>query len=453
MSGCVYIVHCVDTEGPLYESLDATFDRIKHWFGVELAPTHENMLKLQNKEINLEGKEEAVANLVRSDQLDYRSSWDQLYEMYDILDSEEYRNEVLDSDGNGYRINWFVFDHVGFKTNPRRRTLGYGAIFNEYLNKLEKYNLKQDALYLHFHPMSFSREAHRAGLNISFSNVLNESIARKIIDYNWFPAAHRPTCTEHVDLNIWLEQWVPFDFANNNKESDELMESEVRAGRFPYRLLDWRGAPTDWSVYNPSVWDARKKGNLNRYIARCLGLKSRHTTLSASELEKAFKRAESGKDTLVSTFNHDFRDMVSEVNELRDMVTIMAGKYPNVPFLWSNAVEAFREVLKLPYKKPPEIEMSIVGNALIIKSDCPLWGPQPFLAIKTKEKRYYHDNLAHLEGNSWAYVFDDDSIQMDLVSQVGIGTNDKYGNTVVVTSEVNDLHNYNTTCWNTKETQ
>ena len=29
MSGKVYIVHAIDTEGPLYESLDATFDRIR----------------------------------------------------------------------------------------------------------------------------------------------------------------------------------------------------------------------------------------------------------------------------------------------------------------------------------------------------------------------------------------------------------------------------------------
>jgi len=451
MPGTVYVVHCVDTEGPLYESLEATFLRIKQWFNIELPPNHETLLKLQGMEIDLDGKEESVANLIRSDQLNYKATWDQLYKMYDTLNSETFRNEIPDSAGSAYCINWFVIDHVGYVTNPRRRTLGFNAIFDEYKNILERYRVKQDALYLHFHPMSFSREAHRVGSNISFSNVLNESIARKIIDYNWFPAAYRPTCTEHVDLNIWLEQWIPFDFANNNKEKDELLESEIQAGRFPNRLMDWRGTPTDWSIYNPSVWDARKKGNLNRYIARCLGLKSRHTTLSMDELEKAFQRAEAGKDTLVSTFNHDFRDMVSEVNELRDMVIHLASKYPSVPYAWSNAVEAFRKVLKLPYKNPPKIELALKGNALIIKSDCPLWGPQPFLAIKTKEKRYYHDNLVHLQDDSWAYVFDDDSIQLDLISQVGVGSNDKYGNTVVVTSQENDLRNFATTCWNTQE--
>ena len=32
----VYFVHAVDTEGPLYESLDAKFDRIKNIYNVDI---------------------------------------------------------------------------------------------------------------------------------------------------------------------------------------------------------------------------------------------------------------------------------------------------------------------------------------------------------------------------------------------------------------------------------
>ena len=55
----VYIVHCVDTEGPLYESLSAKFERIKEVFNVNIKPTLKN-LKL--KQIPLNGKEKKVAN-------------------------------------------------------------------------------------------------------------------------------------------------------------------------------------------------------------------------------------------------------------------------------------------------------------------------------------------------------------------------------------------------------
>ena len=41
----VYIVHCVDTEGPLYESFSAKFERIKEVFNVNIKPTLKNLKK------------------------------------------------------------------------------------------------------------------------------------------------------------------------------------------------------------------------------------------------------------------------------------------------------------------------------------------------------------------------------------------------------------------------
>lgn len=41
----VYIVHCVDTEGPLYETLDTTFKRLEQVFGIKLNATEEKLSK------------------------------------------------------------------------------------------------------------------------------------------------------------------------------------------------------------------------------------------------------------------------------------------------------------------------------------------------------------------------------------------------------------------------
>ena len=49
----VYVVHCVDTEGPLDESLNATFDRLREVFGIRLDASKENLAKLQKGEIPL----------------------------------------------------------------------------------------------------------------------------------------------------------------------------------------------------------------------------------------------------------------------------------------------------------------------------------------------------------------------------------------------------------------
>ena len=63
MSSIVHVVHCIDTEGPLYESLEATFDRIKQIWGFELEPSNKNLELLRKKKINLKGFEDEIANL------------------------------------------------------------------------------------------------------------------------------------------------------------------------------------------------------------------------------------------------------------------------------------------------------------------------------------------------------------------------------------------------------
>ena len=41
--GKVYIVHRIDTEGPLNETLDGTFNRVKEIFEVAIEPTISNL--------------------------------------------------------------------------------------------------------------------------------------------------------------------------------------------------------------------------------------------------------------------------------------------------------------------------------------------------------------------------------------------------------------------------
>ena len=52
MKKIVYVVHCIDTEGPLHESLVNTFDRLESIYGFKLSPTKLNLNKIQNKKIN-----------------------------------------------------------------------------------------------------------------------------------------------------------------------------------------------------------------------------------------------------------------------------------------------------------------------------------------------------------------------------------------------------------------
>ena len=62
----LHVVHCIDTEGPMTESLNDTFLRIKQIFGINIKPTKLNLKKLQDKKLKLGGLEEDVAKVVSS---------------------------------------------------------------------------------------------------------------------------------------------------------------------------------------------------------------------------------------------------------------------------------------------------------------------------------------------------------------------------------------------------
>jgi len=76
MKGKLYIVYCIDTEGPLRETLEATFERLYEIFGIKLKPTKENLKKIQNKEFDFGGLEEEISKVFSPHLLNYNSSWE-----------------------------------------------------------------------------------------------------------------------------------------------------------------------------------------------------------------------------------------------------------------------------------------------------------------------------------------------------------------------------------------
>lgn len=97
----VYIVHCVDTEGPLYETLDATFKRLKQVFGIELDATEENLRKLQNGELYLGGMEKEVARMLDDSLICTYGNFGQIETMLKKLNIKEFREKLKGTDGEG----------------------------------------------------------------------------------------------------------------------------------------------------------------------------------------------------------------------------------------------------------------------------------------------------------------------------------------------------------------
>lgn len=427
--GTVYIVHCIDTEGPLNESLEATFQRIKNLTGVELFPSKDNLTMVQNKELDLNGFEEIAAKVFSKRLMSYNRDWHDIDKMLDNITSEQFRNKYKDSEGNGWLYSWFLVDFADFKINPRNRDIGYNNIFSHYLSYYKLHGMNQDDFQWHAHPMSTYFEAHRCATSYINSPHIIQSLAHRLIDCGEFPSCFRPGYhTERPDSHWLLEQYIPFDFGNQAIEltDDDLKQHDLAEGRFG----DWRRAPSSWEHYHPSHDDYQMAGNCHRTIFRCLNIGTRTRLMTQYEVDKAFARAQSGTDTILAFCDHDFRDMSYDIEDAYKLIQVGAAKYPDVKWINSKAVDAACTVLGL---SRDVIDINAFfdqksKNRLIIETNIESFGAQPFFAVKTKSGRYINDNLdIQVPNRKWTYTFDQDSIHIDDIEAIGIAANSRVG--------------------------
>ena len=90
MKNPVYIVHCIDTEGPLHESVEVTFERLRSIFHLELEPSVEILRRLQEGKVDLGGLEGAVQKVVDPHLLAYNDTWDKV----DAMLAENYERII-----------------------------------------------------------------------------------------------------------------------------------------------------------------------------------------------------------------------------------------------------------------------------------------------------------------------------------------------------------------------
>lgn len=426
----VYLVHCLDTEGPLWEDLEGTFECIERSTGLSFPATDEQIARLRQGLDVPPGYEETIKEFVSEKRLNYKRTWTEVDDMMAEIMTPEWRLKMADDAGAPYVISWFIIDHVGFEINPRRRDMGFHQIYNRYKNWLDRAKPAGDALYWHFHPVSYSREAHKTSFSFGYTNHHLQVISRRVIDHLDFPAAYRPGChCERPDINFFLEQWVPFDFGNQGMVETEagILQKDVAGGRYG----DWRRATDQWEPYHPDFRDYQKKGAMKRWIARTLNLGSRVRNVDQVEVKKAFARADSGQPTILSVTNHDFREIRTDIAEYMDLVRTVGKRFPEVRTSHANAVDALRLAEGLTPEKPAQLTFSWDDCRLEVRADKPLWGQQPWFCFKTKTGEYIHENLDFQEGNCWSFWFDEETIKLDQLEAIGLATNDDYGNSSV----------------------
>jgi hypothetical protein len=436
-NGIIFIVHHIDTEGPLCEPLEEIFIRLQNITGVDLKLpfTRNNLIRLQNGEIEMNSDlKKEVQKIVAPHLISFKENWNEIDEMLVRITAPEYRDKFKDSFGNGWTYNWHIMDHVGYITNERRRDMGYLNIFNHYerlMKELPKFN---DEIQWHFHPVSLKNEAHRCATSYENSYFeLHQILCRRIIEKKWFPQVNRAGFhTIRPDSNWFLEQWLPFDASNQSM--DEIASESVQLDAINGRFGDWRGAPSDWSIYNPDLYDWRKKGSLNRYISRALNLKTRFRNINRTEIEKAFELAGKGQNVYLGITNHDYREMSLEIEEFNDLFVNVSRRYSDIKFCNSPTLKAFQSVIGYNSEEiidnKVDFKVEIDGNLIRVKvTNGELFGPQPYLAIKTTNGNYIHDNFDF--GNfkkEYFYTLDKETLMLSEIDKIGVATNDKYGN-------------------------
>ena len=447
----LYVVHCVDAEGPLHESLDATFERLTEIFDLHIEPNEEALRKLQTGEFDLGSGdlEKSVAETLNPAHLKYMKTWEMLDAMLNRLDAPEVRLALPDSAGNGWKTSWHCLAHHGFdpRKNPRRRDLGVHAVFDHYRTRYRDSRWK-DGIHWHYHPVPRTRQANHCATHYFMAPAIFEIISRRILERLWFPCVNRPGFhTERPDSHWFLEQWMPFDIANTNMDNAS-DQPDVGSGRFG----DWRRAPKEWGIYHPHPDDYQRPGNCRRSISRSLYLGGRVYRIDQHEVDKAFAQARE-EPVVLAFFNHDFRDMVPDVHAMQNMIAKAAENFPDVNWRYADAAEAMREAQGLDDAPHPRIDLKLSAinsssHLVEIRLDRAPFGPQPWFCYALRDGTVWHDNLDFsLDTNSWSYTFDEQNAQIEEVKLIGVATNARNGRTSVIThdpetgNQQTDYHN------------
>ena len=438
MARPVYVVHCVDTEGPLHESVEATFERLKAIFGIDLEPSVALLRQLQAGEVDLGGIEQAVRKVVDPHLLAYNDTWDKVDGMLASCMSPAFREQAVDSEGDGWVYNWFCVDHVDYDLNPRRRDIGYHNIFDHYQGVAPRDRLRPGRRPVPLPPPQLPprspslRDALVGVVRQPAPGPLSPGHRSPLVPGG--PSGRVPRHPAGQPLVPGAAHPVRPLQPGRRRGGRRLRP--VGPGRRPLGRL--APCPGTWEPYHPAHDDYQVRGSCRRWIARCLNIGTRYRLLTEEHVRQAFAEAEADRPVVLAFTNHDFRDMRPDIDGVRELLVRVGREFPDVPFLFSEALTAMREALQLPAQPACELEVTLSRtgpstHVLEIRSQVPTFGPQPWLALRTVAGTYHHDNLDIDEPfHRWRYVFDEETYPLGALDAIGLAANNAYGVTTVV---------------------
>ena len=268
---------------------------------------------------------------------------------------------TVDSDGNGWVYNWFCVDHVDYDVNPRRRDIGYHNVFDHYRSVIRETGSPQDGVQFHYHPHDSAASPttpRRTGgprpTAWPRSSAAGSSIAAGSRQHTG-----RGSTSSRPDSHWFL--------SSTSRSTSPVRPSPRWPTTPPNRAWTTAAggtgaAPITWEPYHPAHDDYQARGSCRRWIARCLNIGTRYRLLSEEHVRQAFAEAEADWPIVLAFTNHDFRDMRPDIDGVRDLLTRVGREFPDVPFLFSEALTAMREALQLPAEPACELEVTLTAT-------------------------------------------------------------------------------------------
>ena len=145
----------------------------------------------------------------------------------------------------------------------------------------------------------------------------------------------------------------------------------------------------------------------------------------------------------LETVQNEWRNIGKNTLNFQKMVTNVISDYSDVRYRYCEAREASNRVILGEYKAPKldflhvrlDLDQGSRRKLLVIEGQDPCFGPQLFLAIRTRVRTYHHNNLGFQEAfHLWTYLFHAYTFEWDDVDSVGMGSCDRQGFPHVVRS-------------------
>jgi Methyltransferase domain len=347
VTGTVYVVVCIDTEGPCADP----------------------------------GNPELLA------------TWDAVDAAMDKLFDPRFRERHGDPAGGSLRFGWFFLTWTGFTSNPRGRDVGYHAVRDHYLERwgaaLARYG---DEQCWHYHQPAASGVGNEWGVDWAVSSEYERIVSRQVLDRGWFPSCFRAGGTiMSPESSRWVDAWFPIDYSN-------------RAPIDVPGLVDWSAGVAEWGLYHPAVEDFRRAGSGRRRMARSLDLETALHRFGEADVEDAFARAARGEPAILSCFDHDYRDIEARLDAFVAEVEAVASRHPGVPWRFAGPVEAVRRYLDVPSPPALELDAFVLDGDVTIRSSEPLYQSIPWLAVESGgEVSHVEDGIVRLEPTRWRW--------------------------------------------------